>query len=587
MKQILLACSGISGWRVVKKADASPCEQFAAQEFVRLFGELTGITLPLCSDSEPEVNFEIVIGQGTRCPKVPLEPVGRGQFDDDVSFAFSRSQLYIHGAGVHGTLNGVYCFFEEYAGVRYVTGRNVYIPRRETFSVPAVSRHITPSLQLRFYSFRSNYDPEFFSYNRINVTPGFEEFDPRFGLPGKCEYLIGHSIMSFVPDSLFDEHPEYFPEINDRRETGHLHQRCLTNPDVLQLAIDRTREALRAHPNQQTIAIGQNDTDGINSKRCQCEKCRAIDEAEGSPMGSLLRFVNAVAEALEPEFPDVIFNTLAYRYTRKAPKITRPRHNVGIVLCSIECCFSHPMVPDCGVSADGGFNGKISNSDFVRDLNDWSKIADRLFIWDYVTNFAHYAAPHPNLHVFAPNLKLMIENNVCSYYPEGAHDAPGSEMDELKNYVLSQLMWNADQDTDLLIDEYLIGRIGMAAAPVGRYLRDLRDRVIRQNYHMSTYETPSKELFSSEWVRFADEMFDRAERLAPNEEALIVVQRMRMSVRYVKICLYDKELPIDQRRLIAETFLSDMVRVGVSKLSEGGTLESARKRVYDYLRLEQ
>ncbi len=515
-----------------------------------------------------------------------LPPTGEGQFDDDVSIAVAPSQVYICGAGVHGTLNGVYCFFEEYAGVRYITGRDVYVPRRSAFSVPAESRHITPSLKLRFYSFRSNYDPEFFRYNRVNVTPGFEDFDPRFGLTGKCQYLIGHSIMSFVPDSLFDEHPEYFPEINGKRETGHLHQRCLTHPDVLKLAIDRTREALLAHPGQQTIAIGQNDTDGIHSNRCQCEKCRAIDEAEGSPMGSLLRFVNAVAEALEPEFPGVIFNTLAYRYTRKAPRITRPRHNVGIVLCSIECCFSHPMVPDCGVSADGGFNGKTSNADFVKDLNDWSKIADKLFIWDYVTNFAHYVAPHPNLHVFAPNLKLMIGNNVCSYYPEGAHDAPGSEMDELKSYVLSQLMWNVNQDTDLLIDEYLIGRIGMAAAPVGRYLRDLRDRVTRQNFHMNTYAAPSEELFSPEWVRFADEMFDRAERLAPNEEALAVVQKMRMSVRYVKLCLYMQDLSADERRSAAEEYLADMDRLGVSKLHEGGNRTADRKRLSQLLKIE-
>ena len=37
----------------------------------------------------------------------------------------------------------------------------------------------------------------------------------------------------------------------------------------------------------------------------------AIIEEEGSPMGPLLRAVNAVAEAIEPEFPDVAISTMA------------------------------------------------------------------------------------------------------------------------------------------------------------------------------------------------------------------------------------------------------------------------------------
>jgi len=245
-------------------------------------------------------------------------------------------------------------------------------------------------------------------------------------------------------------------------------------------------------------------------------------------------------------------------------------------LCTIECDFSKPL----------DVSKYAQNVKFVKDIEGWSSMTDKLFIWDYVTNFAHYVAPHPNLHVLAPNLKLMIENNVCSYYPEGAHDAPGSEMDELKSYVLSQLMWNVDQDTDLLIDEFLIGRIGMAAAPVGRYLRDLRDRVTRQNFHMSTYEAPSRELFSPEWVRFADEMFDRAERLAPDEDALLVVQKMRMSVRYVKLCLYADDLSEDERRARAEEYLADMDRLGISKLHEGGNRAADRKRLSEYLKID-
>ena len=60
-------------------------------------------------------------------------------------------------------------------------------------------------------------------------------------------------------------------------------------------------------------------------------------------MAPVLQLVNRVAEAVEKEFPDKAVETLAYQWTRQPPKTMRPRPNVIIRLCSIECCFSHPL----------------------------------------------------------------------------------------------------------------------------------------------------------------------------------------------------------------------------------------------------
>ena len=81
------------------------------------------------------------------------------------------------------------------------------------------------------------------------------------------------------------------------------------------------------------ISISQNDWHGY----CECEKCRALDEHEGTHAGTLIHFVNAVAEEVEKEHPDILIETLAYQYTRKPPRHVRPRRNVVTRLCSIEC----------------------------------------------------------------------------------------------------------------------------------------------------------------------------------------------------------------------------------------------------------
>ena len=96
---------------------------------------------------------------------------------------------------------------------------------------------------------------------------------------------------------------------------------------------------LRRSPGAGMISISQNDCQG----NCRCEKCKAIEEEEGAPSGLMIRFVNAVAEQIEKESPNVLVETLAYQYTRKPPRHARPRGNVVVRLCSIECSFVQPL----------------------------------------------------------------------------------------------------------------------------------------------------------------------------------------------------------------------------------------------------
>jgi hypothetical protein len=101
---------------------------------------------------------------------------------------------------------------------------------------------------------------------------------------------------------------------------------------------------------------------------CQCEKCQAIVQKEGSESGLIIWFVNQVAEAVEKEFPDKFIGTLAYQYTRTPPKYIRPRNNVVVRLCSIECCFAHD------------FKTCPENKSFLDDLQKWATLAPHLYI---------------------------------------------------------------------------------------------------------------------------------------------------------------------------------------------------------------
>ena len=122
-----------------------------------------------------------------------------------------------------------------------------------------------------------------------------------------------------------ENHPEYYALVEGKRDTnthGGGPQLCVTHPDVIEVAAETAIQQLTDRPEATNNSVSQADT----AAYCRCETCEVLNEAEDSPMGSNLTFVNAVAERIEKAHPHVKVGTLAYWYTRKPPKTVTPRH---------------------------------------------------------------------------------------------------------------------------------------------------------------------------------------------------------------------------------------------------------------------
>ena len=132
--------------------------------------------------------------------------------------------------------------------------------------------------------------------------------------------MINHSFCNLIPSSEYGtEHPEYFCLIDGKRRApvaedggGKGNEPCLTNPNVVRIVTEATLEQIARYPHRANVSVSQND----NNKYCRCEPCAALDEREGTPMGSLLTFVNAVAHEVAKKHPQVKVGTLAYWYSR-------------------------------------------------------------------------------------------------------------------------------------------------------------------------------------------------------------------------------------------------------------------------------
>jgi len=380
-----------------------------------------------------------------------------------------------------------------------------------------------PQLQYREAYYRDAFDGVFAARLKTNgdAAPITPEYGGHYKLLGWC-----HTFYQLLPpEKDFAEHPEWYSEVNGQRR-GVGAQLCLTNEAMRAELTRNALEWIRANPTAGMISISQNDCGGA----CQCPACRQVVAEEGAESGLLLRFVNAVAEDIEKEYPDFLVETLAYQYTRKPPQVTRPRRNVIVRLCSIECDFSQPL------------GSGERNRSFREDLEGWSAISPQLFIWNYVTNFDQYLLPHPNLHLLADDIRTFVAHKTIGLFEQGDSGSTCGDFVELRAWLLAHLMWDPARDEQALIREFLQGYYGAAAGPLQEYL-DLRTQAIKRAEAMErggrflcTFRGTAGDWLTEEDQRRSEELFDQAAELVREDPVLGPrVRRARLPLDYVWI----------------------------------------------------
>ena len=524
----LLLCSGtgmtddsvdlrqLRGWTIVLDEQAIPSEQFAAEEFQSLLQQIAGAKLPIKSHA-PAAAKNIFIGAGgvMQTSAVGFNVDGLG--DEGLRIRIQSDNIAIAGGRPRGTLYGVYEFMERFLGVRFLTRDHTYIPVKSSWKLSSADFTYIPPFSFRWPYYKENQDyPLHAARLRINTTPN----DERYGGTTQ-QHLISHSLMRYLPAEKYGkEHPEYFALVDGERKIemwGGGPEPCVTNPDVIEIVAEGVIRDLNAYPNLRNISVSQNDNDAY----CHCENCEAINQREGTPMGSHLAFVNAVAERVEKVHPDVKIGTLAYWYTRKPPKTIKPRKNVQIQLCSIECSTLYPLDDP----------NTILNPEFCEDMDAWGRICDDIWIWNYNTNFHYYDLPFPNLRVISPNIQYFLKNNVKGVFMQCNGNGNSGEMCDLRNYVIAHCLWNPSLNSWDLVDEFCRLHYKKAAQPILDYLTFLHDNAESTGREPGCFPSPIEVGLSKDVSLTIMKYFQRAMKLADTED-------VKQRVEKASICAY-------------------------------------------------
>ena len=502
--QISLAGKPLEQFVIVKPANATPSEENACKELRRLLEKQSRTLLEIVDGDAPDGKLPIYMGRVPEAKRAAW-PVDYEKLRFDGIHVELRPDGLLLGGGQRGVLYAMYDFLEEQLGWRWFASDCTVFPKTGAIDVSPMKKTHVPPFDYRRTSYKTIWqNPQMIVPLKLSAM----DMDrPEWG--GNYMYRGWvHTFNALVPLSKYGAtHPEYYSLVKGKRLLDRT-QLCLTNPDVKRIATETVLDWLRQSEKLPfAVSVSQNDWRNY----CECENCKALAEKEESQAGPLLHFVNAIAAEVEKEFPTVKVDTLAYQYTRKAPKFVKPAHNVIVRLCSIECCFAHGL-DECDF-----------NRSFVKDIEDWSKIAPYLSVWDYTINFAHSTQPFPNLRTLQKNVKFYQKWGVRGLFEQGNNFTLGGEFQDLRAYLIAKLLWDSDFDVEKGIREFTDGYYGPAAPYIREYIHYMHDwlcgpKGTTSNTHVRIYAHPSTYLNDNVKLDIADAMLEMAEQAAKGDE---------------------------------------------------------------------
>ena len=529
---------------IVLGHDPIAAERTAAEELAHYLGLATHGRFRLVAEAE-------------LAPDVPAIRVGPTALARELGFDLERlgpeewrmrssgGQLVLAGGRPRGTLYAVYRFLEDQVGVRWFTPYEEGIPARPELEVD-VDAAGQPAFAYRdIQGVRG--PPAFKAHNRANGH--FSFLDAAHG--GRESYgppsMVHTAFQYFPPERYFAEHPEFYAEREGRRRADKT-QLCLTNDALFAAAveklsgyIDEAREAAAraGEPPPRLFDFSQNDW----ARPCTCASCRALDEREGSPSASLVQFVNRLAEAIAPRYPDVLLDTLAYEHTFEPPRGLALRDNVVLRLAALyQRDFARPVTDP-------------ENRDVGRAIEEWARRTRHLRIWDYTVAYGRKPTnlPQPSLDIIAADFRYYLEQGVEGLFIQ--HESPvTADMRDLKLWVVFKLAEDPTRDVATLVSDFTSRFYGAAAGTVRSYLA-LVERAARARPASIRYPVEPEQFryLTPAVLREGQALFERAEREVRGDRVLRErLRRARFSLDRATLLLWDPALaPLRPREIAA------------------------------------
>ncbi|MFA9478846.1 DUF4838 domain-containing protein [Phycisphaerales bacterium AB-hyl4] len=478
------------GASIVVSEQAEAPVRDAAEILKKYLSEILNVSIPVRLDSEFTGDDDaplILVGRTSLSEPLELEP-------EEILIRSVGDRLMIQGGdegdqgkqAYEGTVFAAYEFLERYCGVRWLWPGELgtVVPNLDRIDMGDIDYRFQPRIEKRHV--RSTH-PGLHPSDMANLSHQATRLGLPFGLyeellreyayrgdrvhnPGnwyraqrmgrRTNYTASHAYTRWY-DRYANDHIEWFAMGPDgsreavRPAQAHL---CLSNDELVDkishVKIEEWRNTTR-----DSINIAPND--GVGEPHCMCENCKALDvpgkQLEIPFWGEYhsltdryLHFFNRIAERVSAEHPDATLGTFAYQeYTH--PPVKRKVHpNLYIEL------------------AAGGYLSDAYREE-LRDIwVGWREMGATRLGWRPNLLHSGHGFPLNYARKLAEDIRLFADNGMLTtdFDANVFHWATHG----INYYVLSQMLWDPDQNVDDVIRDWCEAGFGPAANYIEQYL---------------------------------------------------------------------------------------------------------------------
>ncbi|MBN1275240.1 DUF4838 domain-containing protein [Candidatus Woesearchaeota archaeon] len=366
-----------------------------------------------------------------------------------------------------GTMNAVVGFLYD-QGVRwYYPGEiGTIIPDKQDIFVETMDEHVRPDFAMRqLYEY----------YNHFNMASEDELYWQLHLQLHKGDDVIGRSHghgISLVTgrDEVKQAHPEYYAIWGGELMNGDNQKEDLCSQALLEENVAFVRKFFDVYGD---VGVSVMPSDGFTYASERTDECKAQETRERGYEGWLsdyvFEYVNNVAWEVYETHPDKIITCDAYTtYLLPPTSLSKPiAPNLHIIMARWRAWFTTP-----------------ERRDFYRQVtDDWLEIlpSNQVYVWDYYLHnrldraTESYPAVFPQ--IISEDLKYL-KGKSGGEYIEILKNWGGWNLDydpyaanALNVWVTARLYWDADQDVDLLLEEYYDLYYGPAADQMQAFVK--------------------------------------------------------------------------------------------------------------------
>ncbi|MCX7705552.1 MAG: DUF4838 domain-containing protein, partial [bacterium] len=379
---------------------------------------------------------------------------------------------------------------------------------------------VIPKISKIMFNINETDRPEVLSrYLGYPLSTDFEKEDPDAGKLLRDWWRhnrVGKSIQTSVghcwPEIIrrfkkeFDTHPEYLAMVNGERKGNQL---CVSNPEVINLAIRYAQEFFDKHPEADMIGVGPDDGGGY----CRCPECSKRWE---NPGDMAFYLANEVAKALSKSHPGKMVGIYAYNWhCDPAPFQLEPNVYVELTTALL-------------------LNTKYG---FDELLQLWPQKCKYFGLYDYwaVYDWIRDRLPSGrtgNTKYVAEKLPYYMKHGICNLSAESGNSW-GSQ--GLGYYLAARVLWNSKTDIEALKNDFYQKAFGPARDVMKRYY----DRI----------DLANKPFIGPTFYRFCIDDLLEAEKLTKKDPE--ISERIEHLKQY-HVFLYLRRKVYDQRELTKE-----------------------------------